>query len=90
MLFRSLFLGAWGAHPAPATFPAARPVVAFDQVWVAPRRCLARLEVHRSPLARVASDHLPLKADLEVGAAAGATARATMQDPWAGLTIPAA
>jgi endonuclease/exonuclease/phosphatase family metal-dependent hydrolase len=87
---RPLFLGAWGAHPAPATFPATRPVVAFDQVWVAPRRCLARLEVHRSPLARVASDHLPLKADLEVAAAVGANARPTMQDPWAGLTIPAA
>lgn len=69
---RPLFLDAWGAHPAPATFPAYRPVVAFDQVWVTPRRCLVRLEVHRSALARVASDHLPLKASLDFAAAMAA------------------
>ena len=85
---RPLFLGAWGAHPAPATFPATRPVVAFDQVWVAPRRCLAHLEVHRSALARVASDHLPLVATLEIGAAVGADAIAEQWLP--SLSVPAA
>lgn len=51
--------------PAPATFPAHRPVFALDRLWVRPRTILRRLAVHASPLARVASDHLPLVATLE-------------------------
>ncbi len=51
--------------PAPATFPAHRPVFALDRLWVRPRTALRRLAVHASPLARVASDHLPLVATLE-------------------------
>jgi endonuclease/exonuclease/phosphatase family metal-dependent hydrolase len=51
--------------PAPATFPAWWPVFALDRLWVRPRRALLGLEVHASPLARVASDHLPLVARLE-------------------------
>jgi endonuclease/exonuclease/phosphatase family metal-dependent hydrolase len=48
--------------PAPATFPAGRPFLALDRVWVWPRELLQRVAVHSSPLARVASDHLPLTA----------------------------
>jgi endonuclease/exonuclease/phosphatase family metal-dependent hydrolase len=51
--------------PAPATFPAHRPIFALDRLWVRPRAVLRRLAVHTSPLARVASDHLPLVATLE-------------------------
>ena len=51
--------------PAPATFPAHLPVFALDRLWVRPRTLLRRLAVHASPLARVASDHLPLVATLE-------------------------
>jgi endonuclease/exonuclease/phosphatase family metal-dependent hydrolase len=51
--------------PAPATFPAYRPVLALDRLWVRPRTALRRLAVHATPLARVASDHLPLVAALE-------------------------
>ena len=65
----TLFHDSWGAHPNPPTFPATRPVLGFDRVWVAPRRCLVRLEVHQTPLARMASDHLPLKATLDFAAA---------------------
>lgn len=65
----SLFMGAWGAHPNPPTFPATRPVIGFDRIWVAPRKCLTRLEVHQSPLARMASDHLPVKATLDFAVA---------------------
>ncbi len=54
----------FGPTPAPATFPARRPVAALDRIWVRPAAALHRLEVHRSPLARLASDHLPLLADL--------------------------
>jgi endonuclease/exonuclease/phosphatase family metal-dependent hydrolase len=52
--------------PHPATFPAARPFMALDRVWVHPRRRLIKLEAHASNLARVASDHLPLKAVIEL------------------------
>jgi endonuclease/exonuclease/phosphatase family metal-dependent hydrolase len=48
--------------PAPATFPSRRPLIALDRIWVRPRTRLKRIEVHASPLARVASDHLPLTA----------------------------
>ena len=56
----------FGATPAPATFPARWPLFALDRLWVKPLRCLRKLKVHRSPLARVASDHLPLTATIEL------------------------
>jgi len=48
--------------PAPATFPASAPIFALDRIWIEPRALLDRLWIHKSPLARVASDHLPLLA----------------------------
>jgi endonuclease/exonuclease/phosphatase family metal-dependent hydrolase len=47
------------------TFPARRPIFAFDRILVEPQRALVSFEVHDTPLARVASDHLPVKAVLE-------------------------
>jgi endonuclease/exonuclease/phosphatase family metal-dependent hydrolase len=44
------------------TFPARRPVFSFDRILVEPRDALVSFAVHDSPLARVASDHLPVKA----------------------------
>ena len=52
--------------PAVATFPARLPVLALDRIWAHPRSMLQRLEVHKSALARRASDHLPLVATLEM------------------------
>lgn len=52
--------------PHVATFPSGWPVLALDRVWTHPRSLLRRLAVHRTPLARVASDHLPLVATIEV------------------------
>jgi endonuclease/exonuclease/phosphatase family metal-dependent hydrolase len=52
------------ATPAPATFPAWRPVLALDRLWTEPHTLLAGLRVHRSMLAKHASDHLPLVAEL--------------------------
>jgi endonuclease/exonuclease/phosphatase family metal-dependent hydrolase len=52
--------------PHVATFPSGWPVLALDRVWTHPRSLLKRLAVHRSPLARIASDHLPLVATVEV------------------------
>jgi len=60
--------------PAAATFPANAPVFALDRIWVEPRSLLSRIWVHSSPLARSASDHLPLLA--EIGLMATADRRA--------------
>jgi phospholipase D1/2 len=51
---------------APATFPARRPVFALDRIWVSPSGSVRRLARHATPLARLASDHLPLVADIVV------------------------
>jgi endonuclease/exonuclease/phosphatase family metal-dependent hydrolase len=58
----------FGRPPAPLTFPARRPVLALDRVWVTPRACLTGIHAHRTPLARLASDHLPVVATLDLGA----------------------
>jgi endonuclease/exonuclease/phosphatase family metal-dependent hydrolase len=52
--------------PALATFPSRLPLLALDRIWSHPGAMLRGVEVHASPLARVASDHLPLVARLEV------------------------
>jgi endonuclease/exonuclease/phosphatase family metal-dependent hydrolase len=52
-----------GRTPTLPTFPAGLPLLALDRVWVHPRAALRALRVHRT---RVASDHLPLVADLEI------------------------
>lgn len=55
------------AAPAPATFPAQRPVFALDRIWARPAQRLREVTVHRSALAHIASDHLPLKAVYSMG-----------------------
>ncbi|HEX7234538.1 MAG TPA: endonuclease/exonuclease/phosphatase family protein, partial [Nitrosospira sp.] len=52
--------------PHCATFPARWPCMALDRLWVHPRKRLAKVEVHASDLARMASDHLPLKGIIEM------------------------
>ncbi len=51
--------------PAPATFPSGFPLFALDRLWVEPRDRLRRVYAHASPLARRASDHLPLVAEID-------------------------
>lgn len=48
-----------------ATFPVGFPVFALDRIWVHPKSVLADIAVHNSATARIASDHLPLKAVIE-------------------------
>ena len=48
--------------PAPASFPARLPLLALDRIWVKPRAMLLSVKRHDSPLARLASDHLPVVA----------------------------
>jgi endonuclease/exonuclease/phosphatase family metal-dependent hydrolase len=51
------------AMRTPATFPAHRPVLKLDRIWAHPTSALQSLRAHRTPLSRVASDHLPLVAE---------------------------
>jgi endonuclease/exonuclease/phosphatase family metal-dependent hydrolase len=52
--------------PALRTFPARFPVFALDRIWVHPHTCMQYLETHDTVTARIASDHLPLKAVLDL------------------------
>lgn len=56
--------------PAPATFPAVAPFLALDRLWTHPRSILRNLDVHRSAIARIASDHLPLVAEIDLSSPA--------------------
>jgi endonuclease/exonuclease/phosphatase family metal-dependent hydrolase len=53
------------AVPAPKTFPSRHPLFALDRIWIRPRHRLVQVEVHATPLARIASDHLPLVAHID-------------------------
>jgi endonuclease/exonuclease/phosphatase family metal-dependent hydrolase len=56
--------------PAPSTFPSRFPCLALDRIWIKPRRLLRSLASHRTPLSRVASDHLPIVAVMDRGTVA--------------------
>ncbi|MEX2402391.1 MAG: endonuclease/exonuclease/phosphatase family protein [Rhodothermales bacterium] len=49
----------------PASFPAARPVLALDRVYARGAR-VTSLDAHDTPMARRASDHLPVVATVEL------------------------
>jgi endonuclease/exonuclease/phosphatase family metal-dependent hydrolase len=57
----------------PASFPARMPLLGLDRIWTRPGMLMHRLSVHRSPLAAVASDHLPVVAKIALRHAAAAT-----------------
>ncbi|MDK4716920.1 endonuclease/exonuclease/phosphatase family protein [Rhizobium sp. CNPSo 4039] len=48
--------------PAVPSFPSTLPLLALDRIMANRRGMISAVEVHDSPLARVASDHLPIKA----------------------------
>ncbi len=50
------------------TFPARLPLLPLDRILVSHRAAALQARVHRSPLARLASDHLPVTARLEIAA----------------------
>jgi endonuclease/exonuclease/phosphatase family metal-dependent hydrolase len=60
----------WGAQHQeidwPASFPAARPILALDRVYARGAR-IESVEAHSSPAARKASDHLPIVAKIHLG-----------------------
>jgi endonuclease/exonuclease/phosphatase family metal-dependent hydrolase len=54
-----------GRSSSPRTFPARTPILPLDRIWVRPHQLVIKLTSHLTPLARVASDHLPVKARLQ-------------------------
>lgn len=54
-----------GRPPRPASFPAYRPVMPLDRIWVHPTHALRRIFTHKTPTARLASDHLPVVAEID-------------------------
>jgi len=54
--------GVLGKPPGGGSFPVWAPLLALDRVWSRPLSALHAFEVHRSPAARRASDHYPVKA----------------------------
>lgn len=62
-----------GAVPS---FPSRFPVLALDRVLGYPHELVTSVEAHDTPLARVASDHLPIKAHIDLQAAWSRTRQA--------------
>lgn len=48
------------------SFPSRFPVLALDRVFAYPHELVSNIEIHNSPLARIASDHLPIKAEIDL------------------------
>lgn len=59
-------IGAPKPLPVLRSFPARRPLMSLDRLWTIPNRHLVNLHLHRTPLSRLASDHLPLVGELEL------------------------
>lgn len=56
----------FGYAAAVASYPARFPLFALDRIWVHPPECLRRFTAPSTELARRASDHLPVVAQLEL------------------------
>jgi endonuclease/exonuclease/phosphatase family metal-dependent hydrolase len=48
------------------SFPARFPLFALDRILANPHNLISRIDVHDTPLARAASDHLPIKARIDL------------------------
>lgn len=55
-----------GSPGAPKSFPSRWPILPLDRVWLHPQGSVRSIEVHASPLARRASDHLPVVVEFEL------------------------
>lgn len=55
-----------GPTAKPRSFPSTYPLLALDRIWVQPRHALRSIVAHTSALARRASDHLPVIAEIEL------------------------
>ena len=57
----------FGGDATPRSFPSRRPIFALDRILGWPYGVITELAAHTSPVARLASDHLPLTAHAEFG-----------------------
>lgn len=61
---------AFGTLPVPVpSFPSGLPLLALDRIIANRPETLSQVEVHDTPLARAASDHLPIKAYIDAALA---------------------
>lgn len=56
----------FGETKMPRAFPSFLPLLRLTRIWCRPRRALKSIEAHRTALSRVASDHLPVRAEIEL------------------------
>ncbi len=56
----------FGFQPATPSFPSRMPLLPMDRILDWPRGLITKSSIHTSPLARVASDHLPLVAEVDL------------------------
>jgi endonuclease/exonuclease/phosphatase family metal-dependent hydrolase len=57
----------FGKAPSLRTFPSPAPILSLDRIWVKPQRALISVRRYITPITRVASDHLPLHASIDIG-----------------------
>jgi endonuclease/exonuclease/phosphatase family metal-dependent hydrolase len=57
-----------GRLPRPRSFPVSWPVVPLDRIWVHPAAALRRMFAHRTATSLMASDHLPVVAEIDPAA----------------------
>ena len=63
LLLLNRLLGRMSTRPS---YPSRYPILALDRIWIRPKEALRAIKIHKSPLARIASDHLPLKARIAI------------------------
>ena len=56
----------FGSLPILASFPSRLPIFPLDRILDWPPGLIKRFSVHRTPLAKLASDHLPLVAEIDL------------------------
>jgi endonuclease/exonuclease/phosphatase family metal-dependent hydrolase len=56
----------FGKAPCFRSFPSFFPLFSLDRVWVRPCAALIKVQPHITPITRVASDHLPLVATVDI------------------------
>ena len=59
----------FGLPAAVPSFPSRLPVLALDRIMANQPGLIERVETHDTPLSRLASDHLPIKTRVKIGAA---------------------
>nr|WP_275791071.1 endonuclease/exonuclease/phosphatase family protein [Rhizobium gei] len=64
------------AATAVPSFPSRFPLLALDRVMGSPHSLVTGVEVHNTPLARIASDHLPIRAYIDLKSAMDSLAAA--------------